>query len=511
MRDLSVDELVGLYKGKDEFAVIDPREEGDFVHAHLLAAANLPFSRLEISIANAVPNRKTPIVLVDDLSGPADRAAKLLSGMGYSTICRLSGGIAAWHGSGLPLFSGVNVPGKAFGEYVEHHLRPPAIHASELKRRLDANEPVTLIDTRTPAEHANYCIPGAVLCPNGELAIRALDMITQNEAPVVTHCAGRTRSIIGAQTLIDLGVPNDVYALENGTIGWEAIGAKLERGANRPLPDSGAGRKAGSAASNDLVGRAGIDMIRISTLERLQAGPDRTTVVLDIRTSGEFASGHIPGARHVPGGQLIQNIDKYVIVRNAQIVVTDDDGIRAGVVAFWLHRMGLEDVSVFASESGHRSETLGGGKATQKGRQPLPNAGELIVDVRTSLAYRRGHIPGSWFLSRGHLDRDIPRLPEPGPVAIVADDAEYAALTARDLGTAGYEPRILLDGFERWRGQGGDTETGYTRLASPPNDMWYDGEHLENAADGARENRRYIDWEKALINDIADDPSVRYL
>ena len=511
MKQLSVDELVSLFKGSAEVAVIDPCEEGDFAHAHLLGAANLPFSRLEISIAEAVPNRATPVVLVDDLSGPADRAARLLSDMGYSSLHSLSGGIAAWHASGLPLFSGINVPGKAFGEYVERHLRPPAISATELKRRLDADEPIILIDTRTPEEHGNYCIPGAVLCPNGELSIRALDLIAGSEAPVVIHCAGRTRSIIGAQTLIDLGVRNPVTALENGTIAWQEIGAELEHGANRPLPQSAGGRKAGAEAVTALMRSAGIAQIGTGDLDALQADQDRTTYLFDVRTAEEFAVGHLPGAKHVPGGQLIQNVDKYAIVRNARIVITDDDGSRAGMVAFWLRRMGHRDVHVLASSLADRSESgsVQQNEATED--QPMPGEGELVVDVRSSLAYRRGHLPGSWFLTRQNLERDLPGLPGPGPVAVISDDADHAALTARDLRAAGYAPRVLLDGYERWCSAGGEVETGYTRLASPPNDMWYGGEHLESAENAARENRRYIAWEIALIDDIGDDPSVRYL
>lgn len=512
MRALPVAGLVDLFRGEAEFALIDPREEGDFTHAHLLGAANLPFSRLELDMPEAIPNRSTPVVLVDDMSGPATRAADLLSDLGYLNLCCLDGGIAAWHASGWPLFSGVNVPGKAFGEYVEHHLKPPAISASDLKRRIDEGEPLTLIDTRTPAEHRDYCIPGAVLCPNGELSVRALDLIAASDAPVVTHCAGRTRSIIGAQTLIDLGVERPVLALENGTVGWEAIGAPLEHGADRPLADTRAARDRGREASDRLVKQAGIPKIDLSELRALEAEPDRTTVFIDVRDADAYARGHVPGARHVPGGQLIQNIDKYVIVRNARIVLGDDDGIRAGVVAFWLHRMGFEDVAILNSRPGDRTAVPQGGGAPQQGDQALPGEADLVVDVRSSLAYRRGHIPGSWYLSRAHLTRDLARLPNPGPVTIAAGgDESYAALVARDLALAGFQPRVVMNAVARWRERGLPLETGFSRLASPPNDMWYDGEHLEHAADAARENRRYIDWEKALIEDIADDPSVRYL
>ncbi|PCQ96197.1 sulfurtransferase, partial [Klebsiella pneumoniae] len=44
------------------------------------------------------------------------------------------------------------------------------------------------------------------------------------QTPVIVNCAGRTRSIIGTQSLINAGVPNPVHALRNGTIGWTLAG-----------------------------------------------------------------------------------------------------------------------------------------------------------------------------------------------------------------------------------------------------------------------------------------------
>jgi len=60
----------------------------------------------------------------------------------------------------------------------------------------------------------------------------------------------------------------------------------------------------------------------------------------DVRTPDEFAAGSLPHAQLAPGGQLIQSTDLYIGVRHARIVVFDDDGIRAPVVASWLKQLG---------------------------------------------------------------------------------------------------------------------------------------------------------------------------
>jgi rhodanese-related sulfurtransferase len=63
-------------------------------------------------------------------------------------------------------------------------------------------------------------IPGGVSTPGAELVLRARAVAPDPDTTIIVNCAGRTRSIIGAQSLINAGLPNRVYALRNGTIGW---------------------------------------------------------------------------------------------------------------------------------------------------------------------------------------------------------------------------------------------------------------------------------------------------
>ena len=510
MTPLGVDDLVALFRGTDEFAVLDCREEGEFVHAHLFAATNLPFSRLELTLGAAIPNRSTPIVFAADLSGSGARAARLATAIGYQDLRFLQGGIAAWQASGLPLFSGVNLPGKAFGEYVERNLHPPSISAVTLRTRLDDGQPTLLLDTRSPEEHAQYCLPGAIACPNGELVIRALAAVTDKETTVVTHCGGRTRSIIGAQTLKDLGLVQPVFALENGTIGWEAIGEALEYGSDRTLPDTPAGRAAGRAAAKALGREAGITTIDLETLHHYRSDAASSIFLIDIRSAQEFAAGHLQGARHAPGGQLIQTIDRHAVVRNARIVLTDDDGTRATVIAYWLTRMGFPNVDVLAAtDDALRARPDQAPRAPAASCQSIPTDG-LVIDIRPSLDYRNGHIPGSWFLTRENLDRDLAILPKTRQATLITDEEHYAQLMARDLARFGIQAQVLDGGYAAWIKEGNLPERGLTHLASPPNDTAYFGDMLEGEAATVREDRRYIAWETALIDDMFDDPSIRY-
>ena len=115
-----------------ELALVDVREELTFSKNHLLWARNVPLSRLELRFARLVPLLTTRIVLCDDGDGLVERAAAILANAGYTNLSYLDGGIAAWLAAGFVLFSGVHVPSKAFGEFVEHDSRTPSISAVEL-------------------------------------------------------------------------------------------------------------------------------------------------------------------------------------------------------------------------------------------------------------------------------------------------------------------------------------------------------------------------------------------
>ncbi|HSB59162.1 MAG TPA: rhodanese-like domain-containing protein, partial [Methyloceanibacter sp.] len=119
-RKLEARALKAMLADGQELALIDVREELIFSQNHLLFARSVPLSRLELRFARLVPRRTTRIVLCDDGDGLAERAAEILVRAGYTDVAALAGGIAGWAAAGFEVFSGVNVPSKAFGEFVEH-------------------------------------------------------------------------------------------------------------------------------------------------------------------------------------------------------------------------------------------------------------------------------------------------------------------------------------------------------------------------------------------------------
>ena len=341
-----------------ELAMLDLREELIFSQSHLLFARSVPLSRLELKIAALVPRRATRIVLCDDADGLAERAADVLARFGYTNLSVLSGGVAAWGAAGFELFSGVNVPSKAFGEFVEHESGTPSIAADELADLMRDNADLVVVDSRPFDEYSRVSIPTAINVPGAELVLRIRDIAPSPDTLVVVNCAGRTRSIIGAQSLINAGVPNKVVALRNGTMGWSLAGFECESGRERRAPDvSGDGLAWAKSAAERIARRLGIERIDGATLERFRADAERSLYVFDVRDPAEYAAGHVAGAMSAPGGQLVQATDQYVGTLGARIVLVDDKAVRAVMTASWLRQMGWKDVFVLAepgTETGRR-------------------------------------------------------------------------------------------------------------------------------------------------------------
>ena len=156
---------------------------------------------------------------------------------------------AAWEAAGFPVYSGVHVPSKAFAEVVEHEYGTPWISAEELAERQKRGERLAIFDSRSYEEYHSNTIPGAISVPGAELVYRFDEMVPSPDTFVVVNCGGRTRSIIGAQSLIDAGVPNRVVSLKDGTMAWHLAGLGVVAGAAGPRSRGVARRRRRGAAA----------------------------------------------------------------------------------------------------------------------------------------------------------------------------------------------------------------------------------------------------------------------
>ena len=494
-----------------EIALLDVREAGQFGEGHPFFAVPLAYSRLELEVVQLVPRRDTRTVLIDADDGVAQRAADELHALGYTQVHVLAGGAPAWAKAGYTLFQGVNLPSKTFGELVELAYATPHISAHELSARQLSGEPLLLLDGRTFEEHRKMTLPGAVSVPNGELALRWRGLVKDAQTPIVVHCAGRTRSIIGAQILRSLGIPNPVVALENGTQGWALADLQLERGSTRRDTNTAEAHAEDQAAASRVAVEAGVLTLTAQQAQEWLDTPQRTTYVLDIRSAEEFSAGSLPGARHAPGGQLLQATDQTIGVRGSRVLLLDDEGVRAPVVAAWLRRLGFDTAVV---EKGIHAP-LRVPPSTTYEPPPLPgisaDALELflarhrpvLLDLQSSMAYRQRHPVGARWSVRPKVVADAKTHGDSRAILLVASSAAIAQLAAKDLHKAGLHD-VHWTFIDSW------VTAGLPIEATPnmPTEtdaidyLFFVHDRHEGNLDAAR---RYLAWETGLIAQCAPD------
>jgi len=501
--------------GSAEMALLDVREQGVHYRGHPFFACSAPLSRLELAIGDLVPRRTAPVVVLDGGGeGLAEQAAERLGSIGYTDVAVLDGGCAGWKAAGGELFSGVNVPSKAFGEFIEHRHDTPRIPPEELKRLKDENRKLLVLDSRPFEEFHRMSIPGGIDVPGAELVWRVHDLAPDPDTLVVVNCAGRTRSIVGCQSLRNAGLANRVVALKDGTMGWDLAGFECERGATRVAPPpSGEGRRKALEAAQRVAARFEVKFASATDVKAWQGDAARALYLLDVRTREEFEHSHVAGSRHAPGGQLVQASDEYVAVRNARVVLIDPERVRGVMTASWLQQMGwnevcvLDDIGCLPLESGPRKPP-----AVRKWK-PAASPGSVtgtILDLSTSLRFHHAHIPGAWWGVRSRLEQARETIGPVSSLVLSSEDGLLAHLAAPQAAVLwpGAQVSVLEGGNAAWIAAGRPIESGVDRATTTRDDVWY--KPYDHASDYKQHARDYLAWEVALVEQVKRDPAIRF-
>ncbi|MCA4823917.1 MAG: rhodanese homology domain-containing protein [Serratia rubidaea] len=512
-RDFST--LRAALLARQELALIDVREEAEFAQSHPLFAVNIPLSKLELEAYRRIPRRGTPITVYDNGDGRAEQAAARLRQFGYGDVALLAGGLAGWQAGGGELFQDVNTPSKAFGELVESRRHTPSLTAQQVKALIDQHADVVIVDARRFDEYQTMSIPTGTSVPGAELVLRINALAPDPNTQVIVNCAGRTRSIIGTQSLINAGISNPVAALRNGTIGWELAGFALESQQQRRYPDGVENRAQAQQQARRVADAAGVVRIDRETFGLWRQDTTRTTYLFDVRSPEEYHAGHVPGSDSAPGGQLVQETDHYASVRGARVVLVDDDGVRANMSASWLAQMGWEAAVVDGLSAADFTEQ--GGPAAQLPPSPptdditpaqlaalLAQEGTVLLDFTTSANYVARHIPGAYWVIRSQLPLALEKLPPAERYVVTCGSSQLARYAVPEVAALTGKPvQLLAGGTQAWIAENRPLEKGEGRLAAPRIDRYrrpYEG--TDNPRDAMQ---AYLDWEFGLVEQLARD------
>ena len=502
------------------YAVIDVRDWGEFSLGQIPGASCIPRGSLEKYISVLVPQIAIHTVLYCDTGQRSMRAAASLESLGYTTVSILDGGVNAWTAAGYETQHGWSLRGKEYGERLQVEQGIPDIMAEELHARLTHGEQLYIFDTRTEPEFQAAHLPGAYCAPGGQLALIAPEVVQDTNRTIVTNCAGRTRSILGAHILRRMGFAN-VYALNGGTGAWRIAGyaEELEKGEGTSLPTlAETSITACEQFAEQLAKEDDIPSLTAQELYARQTSGE-LVYVLDVRLLDEYQAGHIPGAHFCPGTQVALLVESLVGVKNAPIITMCAGRARAIIAASVLKGAGYANVSIldggttawtergFGLETGMPHEIdfgqpvwmarllQGLPAGVQPELLPVPgltaaqaqaeiltpqalqtklSTGEplTLLDVRSAGDFATAHVPGARWLSRGRLDIEIEQyVPNKATrVVLMCRTGNLSPLSVPTLKALGYQSvAVLQGGYNAWQAAELPTEQGL-------------GEHSGNAA-----------------------------
>jgi rhodanese-related sulfurtransferase len=498
------DLLVALHESDRQIAVLDLRSPVDRAAGHIAVSAGLSHHDVEQRVTNLVPNADTSIVVVDHPER-GERGPLLLERLGYRDVAVLVDGVDGWRAAGGRMYTGTNVRSKALGEWIENTYATPTVESATVAAWQAAGEKVVILDTRTPAEYAHHHIPGGYDTGGGaEVTYRAQQVVDDPTTKIVVNCQGRTRGIVGAQSLINTGIANPVFSLHNGTPAWQWAGQPIEFGAGPQAPAPVEVAPDTLEWARRTLAVAGADVVDLGVVQRHLDDETSTTYLLDVRSPAEFANGHFTAAAPTPGGQLVQATDDFIAVRRSRLVLVDTpDLVRSANTAQWLRFLHDGPIAVVVFEPsldlvrGRRLSLTPpvARRVTWKELSQWDSREDVVlVDVRESRRYAAGHVVGSVHARREHLEEIVSR----GARVVLIGDGQFAAEYLAD-GVDG-DTWVLDGGIDSVTDDLVTTEPRYVgeivdRTGAPEfgphRDAWYVA---------------YFEWELSLPAESAGDP-----
>ncbi|MFJ7828395.1 rhodanese-like domain-containing protein [Psychrobacillus sp. NPDC096623] len=349
-----------------------------------------------------------------------------------------------------------------------------------------------LIDVRERTEYESKQILFATNIPKRLLEFRVSKLVPVKNTKIVLYCNDESRSALSADTLEKLGYTS-VYVLEGGLNQWEKQDNYLINGVNVP-----------SKAFGERVSR-NVPYLEPQTVNNRLTSDESNFIIIDVRPVEEVKNtGSIPGAINIPGVELYHEIYNYIESDKKDIILTCAGRTRSIIASQTLREMGFKNV--YNLKNGTMGWVLANLELNFNTPQPnisksnssrlntfisqliQENSIQLIslkdyldlrndsdyhtlyeFDVRTTLEYVEGHIPGTYNLPGGQAiqEADDHIGVRKGNIVFISNDRHRSVITAYWYKKMGFENVFVLDGgVEQWKNSGFSIEEGETQ-ASP--------------------------------------------
>ena len=198
-------------------------------------------------------------------------------------------------------------------------------------------------------------------------------------------------------------------------------------------------------------------------------------VVVDTRSTTEFARGHLVGAIAIPAGASVLKWTGSLLDGDQKIALVANDEPVAGRIALQLAMIGFDHVVGYATADAARE------LATREGTQRIErvSATELarrmdtddsyVLDVRAPHEWAAGHLPGVPNLPLPELPERLDEIPRDRPIVLQCQSGTRSIIAASLLQAAGFESIADLEtGYKGWVAAGQQVQRGATEGAATP-------------------------------------------
>ncbi len=199
------------------------------------------------------------------------------------------------------------------------------ITTDELKKLLDENASMTVIDARNPEEYQEVHIKGAINIPEKKFSEHAGQLPADKGARLVFYCNGVKcgKSKKAAQKAAELGY-TDILIYSEGMPVWEEKGMPLYAGP-------------------DYEKKVETTKIAPADLDALIKSGAATFTLVDVRDVEEFKEGHIPGAVNIPVSAFAAQ--SGALDKEKKIIVYCNSGGRSYNAYRKLMKLGYADIN----------------------------------------------------------------------------------------------------------------------------------------------------------------------
>jgi hydroxyacylglutathione hydrolase len=182
-------------------------------------------------------------------------------------------------------------------------------------------------------------------------------------------------------------------------------------------------------------------------------------VALDIRSSDDFATAHVPGSIHIALSGQFATWAGTVLGLNAHPVLVADTPEQVAEAQIRLARVGIE------AASGYLAGGIAGWRQAGYPLASLPQISVadlkermdhdhlLVLDVRREAEWRPGHIENALWWALDSFPRALPEIDKHAPLAVHCKSGYRSMIACSFLQKAGYSNVInVKGGFDAWQG-----------------------------------------------------------